>query len=373
MAILKRLSRILVLFVLLYLFLVSIKLMGCAFNLFGKGFAEQLISTTSNPFVGLFIGILATSIIQSSGTTTSLIVGFVAGGVLTVRNAIPIVMGANIGTTITNTLVALGHITRREEFGRAFAGALVHDVFNTFAVIILFPLELATGFLERTATYLATLFDSACGVSLLNPLQRIVEPAVNLIEGFLLHTFNLSPQFTGGIVLLIAFATLFTTLLFTVKLMRSLVASKTELLFDRLIGRNAMLAMLMGLIFTALVRSSSITTSIVVPIVGAGILTIEQVYPFTLGANLGTTVNAIIASLTGNVAAITIAFVHALFNLSGIVVIYPIKRIRQIPINYAKKIAAKSTQSRVFALGYVATVFFIIPGIFILISKVFFK
>ena len=120
--------------------------MGKAFKGFGKGFAETLLNTTSNPFVGLFIGILATSLVQSSSTTTSIIVGIVASGAITIGNAIPIIMGANIGTTVTNTLVSLGHITRREEFKRAVAGATVHDFFNLICVAIMFPLELATGF-----------------------------------------------------------------------------------------------------------------------------------------------------------------------------------------------------------------------------------
>jgi len=81
----------------LYLFFVSIELMEVAFKGFGKGFAEQLIATTSNPFVGLFVGILATSIVQSSSMTTSMLVGMVASGMITIPNAIPIVMGANIG------------------------------------------------------------------------------------------------------------------------------------------------------------------------------------------------------------------------------------------------------------------------------------
>jgi len=95
----KTLAKILSVAFLLYLFLVSIGLMGAAFKGFGKGFAESLIKTTSNPFVGLFIGILATSMVQSSSTVTSVVVGIVAAGGITVTNAVPIVMGANIGTT----------------------------------------------------------------------------------------------------------------------------------------------------------------------------------------------------------------------------------------------------------------------------------
>ena len=85
----------------IYVFLLSIKLLGHSFKLFGKGFAETMLTMTDNPFSGLIIGIVATSLIQSSSTTTSIVVGMVAGGALTLSNAIPIIMGANIGTTIT--------------------------------------------------------------------------------------------------------------------------------------------------------------------------------------------------------------------------------------------------------------------------------
>ncbi|MCK4911559.1 MAG: Na/Pi symporter, partial [Thermodesulfovibrionales bacterium] len=155
----------------LYLFLLSISLMGAAFKGFGKGFAEVLLNTTSNSFVGLFIGILATSLVQSSSTTTSIVVGMVASGVITTGNAVPIIMGANIGTTVTNTLVSLGHVTRREEFKRAIAGATVHDFFNLICVAIMFPLELATGFLQKMATYMSEVFIMVGGIKFSSPVM----------------------------------------------------------------------------------------------------------------------------------------------------------------------------------------------------------
>ena len=115
----QNLIAILKLIFFLYLFFFSLQLMGDALKLFGKDFAERLITSTSNPIVGLFIGILATSIIQSSSTTTSILVALVGAGSLSEINAIPILMGANIGTTVTNTLVSMAHITRGQEFKRA--------------------------------------------------------------------------------------------------------------------------------------------------------------------------------------------------------------------------------------------------------------
>ena len=73
--------KIFLLLLCLYTFIVGITAMGSAFKLFGKGFAESMLNTTSSPFVGLFIGILATAIVQSSSTTTTLVVGMVAGSI----------------------------------------------------------------------------------------------------------------------------------------------------------------------------------------------------------------------------------------------------------------------------------------------------
>jgi sodium-dependent phosphate cotransporter len=148
----------------LYLFLVGINGLSTAIKHMGGDFAENILTTTSNPFIALFIGILSTTIFQSSSTTTSLIVGMVSGGALNLTGAIHMIMGANIGTTVTNIIVSIGHINRGNEFKRAFAAATVHDFFNVLAVLILFPLEIAFGLLEKTATGFGTLlFGSVSG------------------------------------------------------------------------------------------------------------------------------------------------------------------------------------------------------------------
>jgi len=135
---LSKTVRVLILIGAVYGFLLSINLLGDSLNLLGKGFITGLISSTSNPFIGLFIGILATSLVQSSSVTTAIVVAFVGTGTLSITNAIPIIMGANIGTTVTNILVSMAHITRRGEFERAFSAAVVHDFFNLLCVLVFF-------------------------------------------------------------------------------------------------------------------------------------------------------------------------------------------------------------------------------------------
>jgi sodium-dependent phosphate cotransporter len=362
--------KILAVLALVYLFLVSIGLMGVAFKGFGKNFAQGLIQTTSNPFIGLFIGILATSLVQSSSTTTSITVGMVSSGVLTVGNAIPIVMGANIGTTVTNLIVSLAHIGRREEFRRAISGAAVHDFFNVFCVCILLPLQIWTGFLHKAALWMSDIFREAGGFVFTSPLKAITKPAVVLIEDRLKGMSFLPAKLIYFIILALAVIFLFFALSFIVKIMRSLVIDKAELILNNIFGQNALIAIFAGFVFTSVVQSSSITTSLMVPLVAAGILTVETIFPITLGANLGTTTTTILASFaTGNPAAITIAFVHFLFNLIGILIVYPFKALRNIPIFLAYRLGNLAYKKRRYAIFFVLILFFIVPGILIFVSQ----
>jgi sodium-dependent phosphate cotransporter len=346
----------------LYLFIVGIGGMGYAFKLFGKGFAEQILETTSSPIVGLFIGILATALVQSSSTTTSIIVGMVAAGAISIEGAIPMVMGANIGTTITNLLVSLGHITRGQEFRRAFAAATVHDVFNWMAVLVMFPMELATGFLAKLSAMLAASFEDVGGLKLGNPLKAATKPTIEMISSL----FGDHPIPVLVISVLITFAML--TLI--VKILRSLVLARIENFFDAHLFKNAGRAMVFGLLLTVAVQSSSITTSLVIPLAGAGVLRLIQILPYTLGANIGTTITAMLAALsTGRIEAITVAIAHLLFNLIGIGLIWPIPKIRQLPVRAAEMLADLSLRSRWIPILFILAIFFILPLLLILLLR----
>ena len=335
-----------------YLFLISIGLMGHAFKLFGRGFAEQIIQTTSSPLVGLMIGILATSVVQSSSLTTSLVVGMVAGDVLTVTSAIPIIMGANIGTAVTNTLVALGHIRRKDEFRRAFSAATVTDIFNVLSVAVLFPLQVATNYLGIFAESLSSVFVGMDGVTFSSPVKVIVKPAVSLIADIV----GAHPV----VELLLAVVFLFVALRYLVLILRSLVIERLEAFFGRYVFASAFRGFLLGLFLTVLVQSSSIALSVIVPLAGAGILTLVQVFPYSLGANVGTTVTALLASLaTGTIAPLTVAFAHLMFNLSGAAVFYPLKR---IPIGLADRLAAVAVERTTVVVVYIVAMFFVAPA-----------
>ena len=347
----------------LYLFLVGIKGLSIGIKYLGGDFAKTVIATTSNSFVALFIGIISTAIFQSSSTTTSLIVGMVGGGALTLSGAIPMIMGANIGTTITNMIVSIGHINRSNEFRRAFAAATVHDFFNVLAVIILFPLEMIFGILEKSAMGLGNLFFGKVTTDEVfhSPIKTAIKWGSNHLEALS----------SGNNVLLIVISVLLTfTMLFSiVKVLRSLVLNKVEVFFDQYFFRSAITAFSFGVILTILVQSSSITTSTIIPLAGAGVLTLRQIYPFTLGANIGTTVTALLASMTLNVTAMVAAFSHLFFNIFGIILIYLNPLLRDIPMKFAKWIANVAIQNKALPIIYLLIIFFGIPLLIIFLGS----
>ena len=365
----KEFRKIVFIIVLIYLFLFSIKLVGSSAKMLGGGFSERLLQATDKPLVGLFIGILVTSIVQSSSMTTSLTVGLVGSGILNISSGIFIIMGANIGTTITNTLVALGQITWRQEFRRAFSAAIVHDLFNIMTVLVLFPLEIAFGCLSKLSLFLTEIFSQCGGVEIANPLKIIISPAVDFIKKIVFDIL-LFPKIAGIITLLaLSLVLLFISLFFLAKTLKSVMSDRLKVLVDRYLFRTAFISMFLGFAVTATVQSSSITTSLIIPLVGAGILTVEKIFPYTLGANVGTTTTALLAALATmgeGTAGLTVAFAHLLFNLSGILFLYPFRR---IPIGAAKWIGKKCSEKKVFALLFVFVVFFLLPLLIIFINR----
>ena len=347
----------------LYCFLVGINGLSTAIKHMGGDFAENILTTTSNPFIALFIGILSTTIFQSSSTTTSLIVGMVSGGALNLAGAIPMIMGANIGTTVTNIIVSIGHINRGNEFKRAFAAATVHDFFNVFAVLILFPIEIAFGLLEKTATGLGTLLFGSVSANEVfkSPIKTAIKWGTNQLE---------SISFDSSVIFIIISVLLTLAMLFSiVKFLRSLVLDNVQKFFDRFIFKTAIRGILFGMLLTIMVQSSSITTSTIVPLAGAGVLTLRQVYPFTLGANIGTTVTAILAALTLNVTALVAAFAHLFFNLYGIIIIYANPLFREIPLKLANWLSEVAIKNKFIPLIYLVCFFFLLPFIIIILGR----
>lgn len=354
--------RLLFVLFFLFLFLVAIELLGTSFKTVGKETAQQLISSVTNPFAGLSVGILATVLVQSSSVTTATIVGLVGSGQVPLSIAVPMIMGANIGTTITNTLVSLGHISRSEEFRRAFAGATVHDFFNLITVVVLFPLELATGFLQSLATAEAALLTPGVGGKLPNPLKDAVKAVSKQVLHFL-ENLGLQSGWLAFALFLVALVMIVVALLFVTKNMRILMANQIEQMLNDVLGRSALLGLVIGILITISVQSSSITTSLLIPMFGSGILQLEAAFPIMIGANVGTTITALMAALVAGEVGLIVALVHLNFNLVATLFFFPSRRLRAVPIACANHLAELAVNNRLWVVAYVAVVFVLIPAL----------
>jgi len=362
--------RGLVVVILLYFFLTGVELLSGGFKTLGKDFVDGLFQGVSNPIGGLFVGLLATVLVQSSSVSTSVIVGLVASSVVGIDDAVPMIMGANIGTTVTNILASLGYLRRGDDFRRAFAAATVHDFFNLLAVAVLLPLELLTGYLSEVAGWITDLVIGTSGASFKSPLKAAVKMPAGWIKD-LLSELGTHGDLKGALMIVIGLVFIFLALAFVTRNMRLLVADRVEAAINRTLGAGSgLVAIVLGMIITVAVQSSSITTSVLVPLAAAGVLSLENVYPVTLGANVGTTVTALLASLaTGSPAAVTVALVHTLFNLSGIALFYPVRSLRALPIRLATGLARIGAERRTWAVTYVLAMFLVIPLLGVMILR----
>lgn len=364
--------RAVVVLAFLFLFLVGVKALESGIKAFGADTAERLFDLVSSPIAALSAGILATVLVQSSSVSTATIVGMVGSGALTLGAAVPMIMGANIGTTVTNTLASLGHIRQGQEFRRAFAAATIHDFFNIATVAILLPLELWTGFLSRSAAFLTDVFTDRelGGVSApaSSPIKSAIDVPIRWVTGFV-ESLTTSPAVRGFVLLAFGLALIFLALSSITRNMKMLMAGRIEASLNAILSRGVGLgAMIVGMLITVSVQSSSITTSVLIPLVAAGILTLENAYPVTLGANVGTTITALLASLAADRReALTIALTHTLFNLCGIALLYPVPKVRQIPLILARRLAETAQQHKQIVLAYVLAAFVVLPliGIFV--------
>ena len=343
-------------------FLVGVAALEKGIKLLGADAQERLFETVSNPLAGLFVGILATVLVQSSSASTSVIVGLVASGAVSLDAAVPMIMGANIGTTVTNTLVSLGHVRQTREFERALAAATVHDFFNLICVVVLLPLELVTGVFSRIASRLSEALMGSGGATWESPIKKFVNwPADRLRD---LAQSPGWPDGVAGVVLIVmGLGVILVSLSLITRTMRSLIAERVERALNAVLGRGGgLVAMVLGMVVTILVQSSSITTAILVPLAASGVLALRTTYPVTLGANVGTTVTALLAALAASRSeALAIALVHTLFNVVGIAMIYPIRAIRELPLRAAEALASLAARRRRWAVGYVVVVFLVVP------------
>jgi sodium-dependent phosphate cotransporter len=363
----------------LYLFLSAINIMGSGLKTFGEAsdWMERVFAHGHNPFIALMGAVVVTAVVQSSSFTTALIITLVATGELSLGVAVFAIMGANIGTAVTGVIVALGNIRIRRQFRRAFTAALMHDVFNLMTVAILFPMEWISsamasdgrGFLTRFAAWAADSIGMQEVENPNSPIKVITRPLVRLFES-IGTSLTSTPMAEGLTIAIMGLLLMFIALVFMVKNLKGALLRRVEGLFRTYFFRNDGTSYVVGVISTILVQASTITTSLIVPLAGAGVVPLRRVFAFMLGANLGTTVTGVLAATANPVAAaVTVALFHVTFNLIGTAIWYPL---RVVPIGIATWYGRLAAKSKRYAFLFLFLVFLGIPLVGIVVTEMFF-
>lgn len=354
---------------LIYLLLVAVSLISTGFQAALIHQATTLFALATNPFLGLLVGIVTTALIQSSSVTTSIVVGLVAGG-LPVVTAVPLIMGANIGTSVTNTLVSLGYVADKAAFQRAFAAATVLDMFNILAVVIFLPLEIALHGLERLSFWLGEPLVGSRSTAVFNPIVAITQPVTDWVGYLVAMVFDwpsaIGPLPLGPVLQIsLGLVLLFGSLQVLSQQLKHVLTGTAKAMLGYVLGRGALANIAAGAVITSLVQSSSTTTSLLVPLASTNALSLREIYPLTLGANIGTCFTAVLAAtaIKGTMAlpALEIALVHLLFNGLGVVLIFGLPWLRALPVTLAESLAVRTSEHRVIGLLYIGGVFFGLP------------
>ena len=495
-----------------WVFLLVLSVMGTGFKLLGGKDSAKMFDVVDNPISGVMIGILATVLVQSSSTTTSIIISLVGANELSVNAAVFMVMGANIGTSVTNTIVAMGHFANQDDLRRGFSAATVHDCFNLLSVAVFLPLNWIYPFLEKltyeivkdikkcdsdncnkreflkpyvspyakgiakydkkVSGYVSQGFcmgqcaDTDFGSDALETISEMVceqtdaganscgnvhsgfdgatwmsggklykkrvpafiktdadgkantadagfyyscpdddcddAPAIydedtdtvtittlaantvyavcphpktglcdkRLLKGGLaLDEWKMTDEGAGTFLTIWALGALCACLFCIVYTLQIIIKGGAARVLKKVIGFNPYLNMVVGMGITIMVQSSSITTSTLTPIAAVGLITLDEMFPLTLGANIGTTLTGIMGATvaTSNpVEAMQVALCHLFFNLFGILLFYPVPAMRNLPLRMCRflgHMTAHPKYGKVFPLIYTGIVFFVIPGI----------
>lgn len=359
----------------LLLLISAVSVMGRGFRALGTDRATALFHFADNPFVALAVGVLATVIIQSSTTVTAIVVTAVGSGALSVEHAIPIILGSNLGTTVTCTFVALGFVGDRAEFHRALMGSTIHDFFNLLALAIFFPLELLFHPLLHISSWLTSIFygGSAPDPSSFNVIRWATQPVVTLVTDVVGGIG--SPAVGACLIVVVGIVMIFLAVRLLSLLLRDLIAGRARRWLLAAVGRGPSRAMGTGFAATVVTQSSTVTNSTLVPFVGTGAITPAQLYPVTLGANLGTTLTALLAAfaVTGANArtGLQAAFVHVAYNVSAVVLIYGVPFLRPLPLRGARWLADRSVDNKKFLAAYLVGGFIVLPLAVILLGLLF--
>lgn len=406
-------AKIILVVLLLYMFIISLSLMGGAFKVVGgktSGRAFRSSEIFANPVAGLSLGILVTVLVQSSSTSTSIIITMTAADLLSLKNAIPMIMGANIGTAVTASIVSVASIGDKDQYRRAFSGAIVHYCFNILTVCVLMPVEVATSMLQHMSEGLVDAFgisddqDKGSKTDFLKKITKPVSSRILQVDKKLVtaiaaetdptelakleeksiivqsqskdnHLFMDTPMtdgVAGAILIIVSLLFLSVCLMLLVKTLQSVFKGRAAIWIGKMLNLDFKtcpllgdyVLMVFGMGLTILMQSSSVTTSTLTPLVGIGLIRVEKMFPFTIGANIGTTVTGILAALaSSNIqVGMQVAMSHLLFNSIGTLMWFMVPTMRAVPIAMAKFLGNVASDVKAFPILLIVFAWVVAPG-----------
>jgi sodium-dependent phosphate cotransporter len=370
------------------LFICSLEGIGEGFKLMFSEWANLFLSMVESgvaPYTGLAIGILATTLLESSSavvaTTMISMAGMVEAGLplaSAIRFGVPMVLGANVGTTVGNTitLFAIRRSTTREEFNATIPGVIIDDIYKILTVLLFFPIELTTGFLSSIVTSLGSFFFKFLGIeNLLSAFENTIidilinEPIVKPLAKTFTVLFN--PQIGGILFFILWFVMVIVSidLLITNELNTMIKTDWAERVSSAF--NSPVKSFGTGFSITWLVGSSSIGTSLAIPMIATKMVKLDDAYPYLCGCSLATTLDLaqIYGYVAGGIVGTMLGMTHVLLNLFAIL-IWMITPLRIIPIQISKRVGGyigSKPYSPLLLLGYSIGTFIILPIIIILI------
>ncbi|MDP7207811.1 MAG: hypothetical protein QGH14_04445 [Candidatus Bathyarchaeota archaeon] len=343
-----------------------------------------MITDNTAPLTGLAIGILSTALVQSSSAVIAATMvsmsGMVASGLPMVdamRFGVPMVLGANIGTTVTNTIVIFG--VRRgmtmNEFGDTIPGVIVDDVYEALTIGIFFILEMTTGAISKTTLRIGEYLSSSLGLkAVLASFDKTIidivikEPLINPLKNLIV---DFTGQRIGGVVLFVFW---FLTIIFSMGLitkgLENLIQTDWEEKIKMAFNSPAR-SFFTGFSITWLVGSSSIGTSLIIPLLATKVVDLKKAYPYLCGCNMGTTVDLsqIYGYLAGGMVGVMLGLAHVMLNIVALL-LWLVSPLRFVPVRIAEWIGAiiqTNENAAIRLVIWVIVLFFLLPIVLIYI------
>ena len=384
----NKVRLILILAVGIFLFISSLEGVKSGFKIifaeWQKGILDMITANTA-PLTGLAIGILGTALVQSSSAVVAATMVSMSGMVTiglpleaAMRFGVPMVLGANIGTTVTNTIVIFG-VKRgmtNQEFGETIPGVIVDDVYEALTISLFFIVEMTTGLISNTVLVLGDFLTQTLGLeeafaafdkTIIDIVikEPIVTPLKNMVTGL----FGVR---VGGVLLFIIwFAVIVFSMGLITKGLENLIQTdwedKVKAAFSSP-GRG----FLTGFSITWLVGSSSIGSSLMVPFLATKVVDVKKAYPYLVGCNIATTVDLsqIYGYIAGGVVGVMLGSAHVMLNIMALL-LWLVSPLRFVPVAVAEEIGRRIQENENAGLTlavWVIVIFFVLPIAIIYLS-----